>query len=77
MSRPGSSPLTDIVEYNATIFGSEIDNLVRVLAQRPEQVRQRVEQLLWENWESWTHRPMDGPALRSALLAILQESDAG
>ena len=42
---PGDHPLTDVIEYNLKVYGSEADNLLRKLESLMSS------QELWEWWE--------------------------
>jgi hypothetical protein len=52
--RAGDHPLTDTLHYDARVFDSEIDSLVRELFGMPgfEKVQVRVADLLWKNWRN-------------------------
>lgn len=51
----GDHPLTDILIHGCSDFGPQIDSVVRELAAMPsfDKVRDRVANLLWDNWSLW------------------------
>jgi hypothetical protein len=70
--RPGDHPLTDILHYGWTVFGPEIDGLVRELALMPgyDRMSDRVANLLWDNWPAWQNVKTDYDEVRRELLEI-------
>jgi hypothetical protein len=73
--RPGDHPLTDILHYNSPVFGSKIDDLVRVLARTSgyKQVHDRIANLLYENWPYWENVTPDYDGVYRELLEIQSE----
>jgi hypothetical protein len=70
--KPADHPLTDILLHGGSAFGVEIDSVVRELAALKgfENVRERVANLLWENWPQWPNVTPDLPRVRKELAKI-------
>ena len=70
--RPGDHPLTDIVEYGSSEYPSDIETKVRALAVAPgfDAHRERVADVLWDNWPKWGNVTPDYEVVRSTLAEV-------
>jgi hypothetical protein len=73
--RPGDHPLTDILSYGASNYPEDINALVKQLAQMPgfAAVRDRVANILWEDWPAWQNVKPDFAKVRVSLLEVQRE----
>jgi len=73
--RPGDHPLTDILSYGSSNYPEDINALVKHLAQMPRfaSVRDRVANILWEDWPAWQNVKPDFAKVRAALLEVQRE----
>jgi len=72
--RPGDHPLTDILHYGSSSYPADINETVKKLASSPKfaVVRERVAQILWDDWPTWQHVKPDFAKVRQALQEIEQ-----
>ena len=75
--KPGDHPLTDIVHYGSSSYPDEINELVREMAKHPrfEFIRDRVADILWEDWPSWQNVRPDFAKVRSSLESLRTEME--
>ena len=73
--RPGDHPLTDILSYGSSNYPEDINEIVKQLAQMRgfPGVRDRVANILWEDWPAWQNVVPDLVKVRDSLLAIQRE----
>lgn len=73
--RHGDHPLTDILLHGHSTYPADIDDIVKKLAASPRfnDVRERVAQILWDDWPSWANAKPDFAKVRRALLDIENE----
>lgn len=77
--RPGDHPLTDLLNYGMSSYPEDINALVKKLAGMRgfELVRERVANILWEDWRAWKDVKPDFAKVRASLLEVQRELQSG
>ena len=76
--KPGDHALTDITVHRMTVFGPEIDDLVREIGRHPRArlVVRELSDLLWEHDPRWQNAKTDLAYVLNALQALRVRLDA-
>ena len=76
--KPGDHPLTDITLHRLTVFGPEIDELVRDIHRHPRArlVLNEVSDLLWRHDPRWQNAKTDPAYVLKTLRALWARLDA-
>ena len=75
--KPGDHPITDITLHRLTVFGPEIDELVRDIHRHPRAllVENEVSDLLWEHDPRWQNAKTDPAYVLRTLRALRAQLD--
>jgi hypothetical protein len=76
MNAPGTTPIGDIVDYRLSVYGDEVDEMIRRLATYTRQFPREIDELMWQCWPHWTSQPREISSLRIALARELWHRDA-